>query len=153
MFRFLLILPAFVLSSYGAINAVDSNSTVSVASYTEAFNQGFTRAIIRGFNSDCSVGGQIDPNFVTSYNNARAAKYTDIQAYWSLCNGATSVCMSYDDQLTQLWQTISNSDINISMLWIDMVLERDDDCNQDVSIQFTDCEFNSLIPALWIVGL
>jgi len=69
------------------VHAVDSSSLVSKATYAKAKSQGFTKAIMRGYEEACSVGGKVDPNFVPSYKNARAAGITNIDTYWFPCTG------------------------------------------------------------------
>ena len=74
-FKFLLVLPALIVSSYATIFAVDSSQLVPEATYVKVRGEGFTKAIIRGYEEACSIGGDVDPNFVGSYKNARAAGY------------------------------------------------------------------------------
>ena len=104
-FRSLLLLPALIASSYGLIFAVDSSQLVSEATYAKARGEGFTKAIIRGYEEACGAGGEVDPNFVPSYNNARAAGYTDIDMYWFPCNGSGHNCKSYAAQLSEITTT------------------------------------------------
>jgi hypothetical protein len=122
MFRFLLVLPGLIASSYGLF-AVDSSQLVSQATYIKARGEGFTRAIIRGYQEACGVGGKVDPNFVGSYKNARAAGYTDIDTYWFPCNGSGNNCKSYATQLSELAATFSANNMIIGKIWID--LEKD----------------------------
>jgi hypothetical protein len=130
MFRFLLVLPALIVSTYGLF-AVDSSALVPVADYTKARSQGFTRAIIRGYEEACGVGGKVDPNFVASYKNARAAGYTDIDTYWFPCNGSGNNCKSYATQLSELAATFSANSMKIGRIWID--LEQDSAICHNVS--------------------
>ncbi|KAF8802045.1 glycoside hydrolase [Phlegmacium glaucopus] len=123
MFRPLLLLPALIASSYGLISAVDSSSLVPKATYVKAFGEGFTKAIIRGYEEACGVGGEVDPNFVASYNNARAAGYTDIDTYWFPCNGSGHNCKSYATQIAELGATFKAHSMKIGTIWID--LEKD----------------------------
>ncbi|PPQ93596.1 hypothetical protein CVT25_005476 [Psilocybe cyanescens] len=123
MFRSLLLLPALIVSSYALISAVDSSSLVPTATYVKAFGEGFTKAIIRGYEEACGVGGEVDPNFVGSYNNARAAGYTDIDTYWFPCNGSGNNCKSYATQLAELGATFNAHSMKIGTIWID--LEKD----------------------------
>lgn len=131
MFRFLFVLPALIVSSYG-IFAVDSSELVPEATYVKALGEGFTKAIIRGYEEACSIGGEVDPNFVSSYKNARAAGYTDIDTYWFPCNGSGNDCKSYATQLSELAATFSANSMDIGTIWID--LEQDSVCN-NVSIR------------------
>jgi hypothetical protein len=133
MFRFLFVLPALIVSSYG-IFAVDSSQLVPEATYVKALGEGFTKAIIRGYEEACGVGGEVDPNFVSSYKNARAAGYTDIDTYWFPCNGSGNDCKSYATQLSELAATFSANKMDIGTIWID--LEKDSVCN-NVSIRTT----------------
>jgi len=120
MFRFLFILPVLIVSSYGLIFAVDSSQLVPEATYVKALGEGFTKAIIRGYEEACSIGGEVDPNFVGSYNNARAAGYTDIDTYWFPCNGSGNKCKSYATQLSELAEAFSANSMDIGMIWIDL---------------------------------
>ena len=131
MFRALLVLPALIVSSYG-IFAVDSSQLVPEATYAKALGEGFTKAIIRGYEEACSIGGEVDPNFVGSYKNARAAGYTDIDTYWFPCNGSGNNCKSYATQLSELGATFTANKMDIGTIWID--LEKDSVCN-NVSIR------------------
>ncbi|KAF8184683.1 glycoside hydrolase superfamily [Pholiota molesta] len=123
----LLLLPAFIGSSYALIYAVDSSSLVPTATYSTAKSEGFTKAIIRGYEEACSVGGEVDPNFVGSYNNARAAGITNIDMYWFPCNGSGNSCKSYATQLSEIASTFSAHSMSIGTIWIDF--EKDSVCN------------------------
>ena len=123
MFRSLLLLPAFIVSSYALVFAVDSSSLVPEATYAKALGEGFTKAIIRGYEEACGVGGEVDPNFVASYNNARAAGYTNIDTYWFPCNGSGHNCKSYATQISELGATFNAHNMKIGTIWID--LEKD----------------------------
>ena len=147
MFRFVLIpcivlvLPGLILSSYGLIYAIDSTGVIPKASYSDLLKKNFTRAIIRGYNPACSsTGGEVNPDFVASYNNARAAGYgangTDIQTYWLPCNGDGNDCKEYKVQLNELLATFVNHSMDIGKIWVD--LERDSDCPNNVRIQVHD---------------
>ena len=127
MFRSLLALSALIASSYGLIYAVDSSQLVPESDFATALSEGFTRAIIRGYEEACSVGGEVDPNFVGSYNNAVAAGFTDIDTYWFPCNGSGNNCKSYATQISELGATFSEYSLNIGTIWID--LESDPDCD------------------------
>jgi hypothetical protein len=127
MFRSLLLLPSFITLSYALTHAVDSSQFVSEAIYAKARSEGFTKAIIRGYEEACGVGGEVDPNFVPSYNNARAAGYTDIDTYWFPCNGAGHNCKSYATQLSELAATFKSHNMEIGTIWLD--LEKDSGCN------------------------
>ena len=125
MFKFgpLILLPALIASSYGLIFAVDSSQLVSESIYAKARSEGFTKAIIRGYREACSVGGEVDPNFVPSYKNARAAGYTNIDMYWFPCNGSGNKCKSYATQLSEIAATFKKHSLDIGKIWID--LEKD----------------------------
>ena len=131
-FRTLLLLPALIASSYGLIHAVDSATLVSEATYDKARGEGFTKAIIRGYEEACGIGGEVDPNFVPSYTNARAAGYIDIDTYWFPCNGSGNNCKSYAIQLFELAETFKANSMNIGTIWID--LEKDAAICHNVSI-------------------
>jgi hypothetical protein len=128
MFRStLLALPAFVTSALALVHATDSATLVSVATFQRAKSQGFTKAIPRGYQEACGIGGRVDPNFVQTYKNARAAGITDIDAYWFPCTGASNSCKSYSQQLSELGQTFFNNQMQIGTVWVD--LEADSICN------------------------
>ncbi|KAF8965784.1 glycoside hydrolase superfamily [Flammula alnicola] len=117
--RSLLFLPALVASSYGLVYGVDSSSLVPEATYAKALGEGFTKAIIRGYEEACGVGGEVDPNFVSSYNNARAAGYTNIDMYWFPCNGSGNNCKSYATQLSEIAAVFLAHSMKIGTIWID----------------------------------
>jgi len=116
----LALLPAFISSALALVSAVDSSTLVSEATYAKARGEGFTKAIIRGYEEACGVGGEVDPNFVSSYNNARAAGYTDIDMYWFPCNGADNACKSYSEQVQEISNTFNAHGMQISTIWIDI---------------------------------
>ena len=144
MFRPFLLLPAFIALSYGLIHAVDSSQLVSEATYAKARSEGFTKAVIRGYEEACGAGGEVDPNFVSSYNNARAAGYTDIDTYLFPCNGSGHKCKSYAAQVSELVNTIKQHSMKIGTIWID--LEKDAQVCNNVSIRVTDhCDCHNSI--------
>ena len=51
----LLVLASMAQSALGLISAVDSSSLVPTSTYTTAKGEGFTKAIIRGFEEACGV--------------------------------------------------------------------------------------------------
>ena len=59
---------------------VGSSTLVPEGTYSTAKGEGFTEAIIRAYKA-WGGDGQVDPNFIGSYNNARAAGITNIDAY------------------------------------------------------------------------
>ena len=132
MFRALALIPAFVVSAYALVSAVDSSTLVSVATYKKAFGEGFTKAIIRGYEEACGVGGEVDPNFVGSYNNARSAGYTDIDTYLFPCNGSGNKCKSYATQIAELGAAFKAHNMKIGTIWID--LEKDAAVCNNVSL-------------------
>ena len=118
-FRSLLLLPVLIASSYGLIHAVDSSQLVSEATYAKALGEGFTKAIIRGYEEACGIGGEVDPNFVPSYQNAISAGYTNIDMYWFPCNGSGNNCKSYAEQISEIQATFTKNSMNIGTIWID----------------------------------
>ena len=135
-----LILPGLILSSSALIMAIDHTDVISVADYSNYLKQGITRAIIRASNSACDIGGEVNPSFVPSYNNARQAGFTDIQGYVLLCNGNNiTACKSYQAQINEIEAAISSNKMIIGTLWFD--IERDDDCPGNVRMSsFTNRE-------------
>ncbi|KIJ31414.1 glycoside hydrolase family 25 protein, partial [Sphaerobolus stellatus SS14] len=123
MFCAFLLLPFLFTSALALVSAVDSSTLVSTATYTKAKGEGFTKAIIRGYEEACGIGGEVDPNFVASYKNARAAGYTDIDMYWFPCNGSGNKCKSYATQVEEIGATFSANSMKIGTIWID--LEKD----------------------------
>ncbi|KZP34118.1 glycoside hydrolase family 25 protein [Athelia psychrophila] len=124
---FAFVLAASIASTSATVLGVDSSQLVSEGTYSTAKGEGFTKAVIRGFEEACGVGGQVDPNFVGSYNNARAAEYTNIDAYWFPCSGSGNSCKSYTAQIAELGATFSANSMDIGRIWIDM--EADSTCN------------------------
>ena len=115
----LLVVSAFASSALALVHGVDSSTLVSEATYAKALGEGFTKAIIRGYEEACGVGGEVDPNFVPSYNNARAAGYTSIDTYWFPCTGTTHSCKSYDTQIAEIGATFNAHSMQIGKIWID----------------------------------
>jgi len=119
---------AVVASSTSAlIHGVDSSQLVPESTFATARGEGFVKAVIRGFEEACSVGGEVDPNFVSSYNNARAAGITNIDTYWYPCTGTGNSCKSYAEQIAELGATFNAHGMQIGRIWIDM--EKDSICN------------------------
>nr|QNJ46260.1 GH25 muramidase [Hypholoma polytrichi] len=116
----LVLLPFLALAAHALVYGVDSSSLVPVATYQKALGEGFTKAVIRGYEEACGVGGEVDPNFVPSYKNARAAGYTDIDMYWFPCNGSTHSCKSYAAQLAAIAAAFSANAMKIGTIWIDI---------------------------------
>lgn len=84
------------------VHSIDSSQLVSVATYQKDKSQGFTKAIIRGYQEICGSGGCVDPNFVQTYKNARAAGITNIDMYWFPCTGSGNPYKSYKTQLSEI---------------------------------------------------
>ena len=119
----LLVVFAFTSSALALVHGVDSATLVSTATYATARSQGFTKAVIRGYQEACEAGGLVDPNFVTSYNNARAAGITNIDTYWVPCSGSRHKCKSYADQIGEIRNTFVSNSMQIGKLWI--AIEKD----------------------------
>ncbi|KAF5311107.1 hypothetical protein D9619_007635 [Psilocybe cf. subviscida] len=113
----LLLLPIYALSAYALIHGVDSSTLVSTATYKKAKAEGFTKAVIRGYEEACGDGGRVDPNFVQTYKNARAAGYTNIDTYWFPCNGSGHKCKSYATQLAEISKTFNANKMKIGKIW------------------------------------
>ena len=123
----LLVVSAFASSTLALVYGVDSSTLVSEATYAQAKSEGFTKAIIRGYEEACGVGGEVDPNFVGSYNNARAAGITNIDTYWFPCTGSTHSCKSYATQIAEIGAIFNAHSMKIGKIWID--IEKDSSCN------------------------
>lgn len=102
------------------VSGVDSSQLVSEAAYAKARGEGFTKAIIRVYEEACGVGGRVDPNFIPSYKNARAAGFTDIDVYWFPCNGSRNNCKSYATQISELAATFKANSVNVGTIWLDI---------------------------------
>ncbi|KAF8336952.1 glycoside hydrolase superfamily [Cantharellus anzutake] len=105
------------------VHTVDCSTLVPQATFKKAYDQGFRKAIIRGYREACSVGGAVDPNFVQSYENARAAGFTNIDTYWFPCTGSGNDCKSPETQLAELGEVFKANNMKIGRIWLD--LERD----------------------------
>nr|QNJ46222.1 GH25 muramidase [Deconica coprophila] len=114
-------------SAYALVHAVDSSSLVSTATFSKAKSEGFTKAVIRGYQEACGSGGRVDPNFVQTYKNARAAGITNIDTYWYPCNGSGNSCKSYAKQIAGISATFNAHSMKIGRIWID--IEKDSICN------------------------
>ena len=122
---------ALLLSLGGLSNAlihgVDSSTEVSVDLFKKALGEGFVKAIPRGYFEACNSGGLVDPSFATSYKNAVAAGYKDIDTYMYPCTGTGNPCKPYATQVQELVDAIDKSKMNIGTIWID--IEQDQVCN------------------------
>jgi hypothetical protein len=127
MLRSAISLLALATSALALVYGVDSSVYVPEATYAKAKSEGFTKAIMRGFEEACGVGGEIDPNWVASYNNARAAGITNIDMYWFPCTGSAHNCKSFATQISEIGATFSAHKMDIGTIWID--LEYDSTCN------------------------
>jgi hypothetical protein len=127
MLKALLLLTFYALSAYALVHGVDSSTLVSTATFTKAKGEGFTKAIIRGYQEACSDGGRVDPNFVQTYKNARAAGITNIDTYWFPCNGSGNKCKSYATQVAEIAATFNANSMKIGKIWVD--IELDSVCN------------------------
>jgi hypothetical protein len=110
---------ALATSALALVYGVDSSVLVPEVAYANAKSEGFTKAIMRGFEEACGVGGEIDPNWVASYNNARAAGITNIDVYWFPCTGSTHNCKSFADQISEIGATFNANEMDIGTIWID----------------------------------
>lgn len=119
----LTILLSSVLPSFSLVFGVDSSSLVSEATFAKAKSEGFTKAIIRGYEEACGVGGEVDPNFVQTYKNARAAGITNIDTYWFPCTGSKNTCKSFATQLAEIGDTFNANSMDIGTIWIDIELD------------------------------
>lgn len=111
------------LPSFSLVFGVDSSSLVPQSTFETAKSEGFTKAIIRGYEEACSIGGEVDPNFVQTYKNARAAGITNIDMYWFPCTGSTNPCKSFATQLTEIGDTFNANSMDIGTIWIDIELD------------------------------
>ncbi len=137
---------AFAGVASALTHAVDSSSEVSADIYKKALGQGFTRAIFRGYQEACSLGGRVDPTFVPSYKNAVAAGYKDFDAYFFPCTGTTNKCKPYATQLAELLDTISSQKLAIRRIWLD--IETDQVCSPfDYGAQGNIAEAKKLVAA------
>lgn len=100
-------------------SGVDSSQLVPMATYAKARGEGFTKAIIRVYEEACGFGGRVDPNFIPSYKNARAAGFTDIDVYWFPCNGSGHNCKSYATQISEIAATFKANSVNVGTIWLD----------------------------------
>jgi hypothetical protein len=141
----IIILAAFASSALGLLHAVDSSTAVSEATYATAKGEGFTKTIIRGYEEACGLGGSVDPNFASSYRNARVAGITNIDAYWFPCTCASNKCKPYATQLQEIGAAFKASSMNITTLWID--IENDPNICKNVSVRF----FLAILSILYVV--
>jgi hypothetical protein len=119
----LALLISFTSSALALIHGVDSSSLVPEATYAKAKREGFTKAVIRGFEEACGVGGEVDPNFVPSYNNARKAGITNIDTYWFPCTGTRHKCKPFAEQISDIGVTFKTHKMKIGRIWIDFEVD------------------------------
>jgi len=118
---------SFTTSALALVHAVDSSTLVPRATYAKAKSEGFTKAIIRGYQEACGLGGSVDRNFVATYNNARAAGITNIDTYWFPCTGSSHNCKSFATQISELGAVFKAHSMKIGTIWVD--IEKDSVCN------------------------
>lgn len=142
MFRFVVlpcfvfVLPVLILSSYGLILAIDNIDTTDATSFSDyqtALAQDYSRAIILGYDSSCTFHGNVDPNFVTGYQNAVAAGFSDIHTSWLPCTGSANSCKNVSIQIVDLFTTIVTNNMTIGKIWLNLAL--DPTCINKVRIQ------------------
>ncbi|CAO3566782.1 unnamed protein product [Mortierella alpina] len=135
------------------VHGVDSSKLVPQADFAKARAEGFTKAIIRAYEEACSVGGKVDPNFIQSYNNARAAGYTDIDVYWFPCNGAGNACKSYTAQISELEATLNGNSMDVGTIWVDIEKDAAVCNNWNYGASGNQAEARSLIASIKATGM
>ena len=113
-----------MINSVSAAFAVDCSALTSVAAFRCAKNDGYDRAIIRGYREAYgrNPGGAIDPNFLQSYRNAKEAGYTYIDLYMFPCTGR-STCKPPQVQVHELVQMINSNKILVQKIWLDVEVD------------------------------
>ncbi|KAF8336947.1 glycoside hydrolase superfamily [Cantharellus anzutake] len=124
----ILVLAVSASSAYSLVHGVDNSAPVDNRTYSKAIGDGFTHLVIRGYEQACSSGGQVDPNFPSSYHNARAAGYnsTEIDVYWFPCTGTNNPCKFYSEQLAELGAMLHANQTEIGRIWL--YIENDPSC-------------------------
>ncbi|KAG0252808.1 hypothetical protein BGZ95_006519 [Linnemannia exigua] len=117
----------FINVANGLVHGVDSSSEVSQDIFTKAKEEGFTKAILRGYQEACSQGGRVDPTFLPTYKSARAAGITSIDTYFFPCTGSGNKCKSFDVQVGEIVGSIKANNMDIGTIWVD--IEADNVCN------------------------
>ncbi|MCJ1398404.1 hypothetical protein MMC11_001602 [Xylographa trunciseda] len=108
--------------SGGNVAAFDISSSQTSAFWSCAA-QTYQKAVIRGYYQACASGGAVDPDFVGSYNAARAAGITNIDAYMFACTGTqpTGVaCKPPSTQLSEFQAVIQSNNMALKHLWFDV---------------------------------
>lgn len=113
----------FARLSLALVHGVDNSAAVPQSTYSTALSEGFTHLVIRGFQEACSIGGRVDPNFVSNYNAARAAGFTNIDMYWFPCTGTGNPCKSYAEQVAEISSTFNANKMKIGKIWVDIEID------------------------------
>ncbi|MCJ1478966.1 hypothetical protein MMC13_007650 [Lambiella insularis] len=108
-------------STHGA--AVDF-STAKDAAFFTCLKKTHDKVAIKGYGQACGVGGAVNKNFVTSYTNAAAAGFTNIDAYLYPCTGTQKKgrpkCKEPATQLAEFEAAIAGAGMNINYRWFDV---------------------------------
>jgi len=66
------------------------------------------------------LGGRIDPDFITSYNEIRDSGITNIDGYFFPCTGYTHNCKSPQTQVNEIVTFLKANKILVKRLWLDL---------------------------------
>ncbi|KAH0563361.1 hypothetical protein GP486_002068 [Trichoglossum hirsutum] len=101
----------------------DISQTQPPEFWTCAFKKGY-RPIIEGYIQGCGVGGEVAKNFLPSYNAAKTAGYTSVDAYMFPCTGnqpsGLPACKDPKVQVNEFIKYIKDNKINVNHLWFDI---------------------------------
>ncbi|CUS07132.1 unnamed protein product [Tuber aestivum] len=137
------ILPALgtlIGSAQAIVKALDLSQPQGTSVWTCVQGQSFLKGVPRLYQEACGVyllpaplppllhqnltnpqlGGRIDPNFITSYNQIRASGIKDIDGYFFPCTGSTHNCKSPAAQVSEIVYFLAVNNIIVKRLWLDL---------------------------------
>lgn len=83
-------------------------------------------SVFRTSSANTSQGGQVDPDFLTNYNAAKAAGINRVDAYLFPCAGVEptgETCKSLATQLNDFLATIDKNNLHLGHLWLTSSLQ------------------------------
>ncbi|KAF2428810.1 hypothetical protein EJ08DRAFT_311398 [Tothia fuscella] len=121
-----LVFIASAATVFADLKGFDISQAQSTSFWSCMRNNGYNKVLIRAYFQSCgSKGGDIDPNFIKSYNAARNAGFKapdEIDAYMFPCTGTqdNAKCKSPQSQIDQLLNMFATNNVQIHRIWFDV---------------------------------
>ncbi|PWW71892.1 Glycoside Hydrolase Family 25 protein [Tuber magnatum] len=107
-------------SAQAVVKALDLSQPQGTSVWTCVQGQSFLKGVPRLYQEACGIGGRIDPNFITSYNQIRASGIKDIDGYFFPCTGSSHNCKSPQAQVGEIVDFLAANNIMVKRLWLDL---------------------------------